>query len=339
MIKIMFLVVCLTFTLGTFSVVCAQDFGIALTKAFSEIPDGADVASMGNASTATPAFSSRNPAIVAVEVEDVKTTVGATGTYGYIHFGNGPSVNLYSGSLAARLPYGTVQITYSNGSSDSRKFTDSDTVKFDEIPSVELQYGFSLGKIFGDDALYGGVSYGYSESKLTLNNVTFLSEGLFRNTIVSEGSGHTFGTGMLYQIYKAINLGALYLHSWDGSRESVTSNGAVVDILRSKSQADELRVGIGIQVTPITFVAGDYRHLYLPDGQRDDQYYAGIEQGIIKDVLYIYGGWANGGTTTGIGLYFKHGGVNLAYMHRPMRALEEHLGKAEVFAASLYLNM
>lgn len=322
------------------SVSFADDFSTALTKALTQIPDGADSAAMGNASTATAAFASRNPAVVAVETENF-SRLGAMGSYGNIGFQNGMHVNFYSISATARLKKGAVQLIASNGNSNNGSVGPLETLQLNSSPGVELQYGIKVAEpLGGNDALYAGASYGYAESKLTLQFPAVDGTGGWSNAAMkSETTSHTAGIGLFYEAGKKLNLGALWLRSWEKNEEMFSYEGSFVGRFTSKAQNNQLRLGASCQVTPLTLIAFDYRHLYLEGGSRDDQYFAGIEQGLVKDVLYLYGGYADGGTTGGVGVYLKHGGANLAYLHRPLRALEPFFGKGDMLMASLYWNL
>ena len=307
----------------------AEDFSTALAKTMSQIPDGADVAGMGNASTATPEFSSRNPAIIAVESKE-KFNASGTATYGLINFSNGPKIDLYSVSGTFKLPVGAMQINLSNAGSNVGAVDEMTDAQFNSAPSINLQYGLKLGKnvLADDDSLYGGVSYSYGTSKITMHVADPILGDIFD---ITKSTSKEVGLGALYQ-FGVVNVGAFYAHSWDSADEYI--NDALDNT--TKSQTDTLRLGLGVHVTSSTYVAMDYRHLYLPNGEHDDQYYIGLEQYIIKDVLALYAGYADGGATAGVGIYGKSCGLNLGYMHRPFRATEEVFGKAEVFMLSIY---
>jgi len=76
----------------------AADFGPALSITTLSVPPGADSASIGNAWTATPKFSTYNPGTIAA-CDPYK--VGGSFTYGLLAFGHGPNINLYMGTLQA----------------------------------------------------------------------------------------------------------------------------------------------------------------------------------------------------------------------------------------------
>jgi len=308
----------------------SQDVNTALAKTYTEVPDGADVLSMGNANTSLPSdYSTRNPG--AVDATDYpESKFGAATTYANIGFKNGPSVNLYSVSAITRFPIGTLQVTYKNGGSSTGMIDEfGDTLKLDRLPSIDMQCGLRVGSnLLWTDELYAGLGYSYAEYKL-LGRAYDSQLNLV--DVSSLQHSHTLESGVLYRIAKKVNIGAVYLHSWDAtdaSQDGVTQT--------TRSETDQLRLGISAKVTSRTLISADYRHLYLPNGEHDDQYFFGIEQYVVKDVFALYGGWANGGVTTGFGVYSKHCGVNFGYMHRPFRAAEEIFGKADVIMASLY---
>jgi hypothetical protein len=322
---------------GFFQDAKATDFPTALEKTISQVPDGADVAGMGNASTSlTSDYSTRNPGALDAMDAEPRNKVGAAVTYASIGFKDGPAVKLYSISGGVRLPVGTLQVVYSDGSSKTGTIDEFDTtLKFDHFPSINVQYGAKLksGVLRSDDEVYAGIGYAYAKSKLSSRQFVGTPATTFTYDIVSESSSDMVETGMLYRIAKVVNFGAYYSHSW------ISTTDTVNDFTETAySQTDQLRIGISVKVTPLTLVSADYRHLYLPGNQHDDQYFAGVEQYLIKDALALYGGWANGGATAGLGIYFLNGGFNIAYMHHGFRSMEEFLGKSEMVMASLYIN-
>lgn len=318
---------------GMTGIVYAEDFRTALEKTMSEIPDGGDIAAMGNASTAVLEFSSSNPAIIAagtVSGIESDSKVGACADFGFISFRNGLRVKtgFFSGTM--KLPAGFVQLSVSDARSNEGDIDEFSNMEFDNAPSASLQYGLKLAENF-----YGGVSYKYSQSKVT-SNVAIEDEESgepFVLELTSKSKGHEVGFGTLYRLGK-VNLGAFYAHSWDKSKEY--ADGFLES--EESTHADQIRVGASIQLTPMTMVAADWRYFWFPEGECDSQFFAGLEQYVVKDVLAVYGGYANGGLTTGLGIYFEKGGLNLGYMYRPFRSTEEFLGKAEMFEALVYWN-
>jgi len=63
-----------------------------------------------------------------------------------------------------------------------------------------------------------------------------------------------------------------------------------------------------------------------------------VEQQIIKDRLYAYAGWADKGPTAGLGLYFKNGGVNVAYMRNSYSDLRPHLGQDQTVMTTAFFR-
>jgi len=310
----------------------AEDFSTALSKTLSEIPSGADEAS-GIPSTAALDFSSKNPAIIAAGTAsgtEPKSKVGATINYGFISFKNGLDVNTGSMSGTVKMPVGVAQLTISDGRSNTGDIDEYSDIKFNSFPSAELQYGLKVA-----DSLYAGVSYTYSQSKIT-SNMTMEDEASgepYNLSLTSKEKSNELGAGILYRLGK-LNLGAFYGHSWDQSRNYVDGTLESTD----NSKTDQLRLGASIQILPTTMLAMDYRYFWFPDSIHDAQYFAGVEQYVYKDIIALYGGYANGGAATGLGVYFENGGLNLAYMYRPFRSTEKYLGKAEVLEVLLYLN-
>lgn len=312
----------------------AQSFSEAMAKSVSQISEGADVAGMGGANTAlTSDYTIRNPGAADVSDAQSRSRVGILATYENVNFKKGPDINLYIVSAAFRFPVGTLQISYSDGSSNVANLDEFNTLKFDKFTSIDAQYGLKLGEdlLCRNDELYAGVGYAYSESKVSGQFILPVPGTTLVFNSVSESVGNTLESGILYRIAKKVNLGVMYLHSWDSSDDSLDGFTQTTN-----SQTDQLRLGVSAKITPLTLVAFDYRHIYLPNGEDDDQYFAGIEQYLIKDRLALYGGWANGGVTTGVGIYTPYGGINVGYMHRTLRATEEFLGKADVLAVSIF---
>jgi hypothetical protein len=66
-----------------------------------------------------------------------------------------------------------------------------------------------------------------------------------------------------------------------------------------------------------------------------DQIFAGVEQQIVKDRLYVYGGWAASGPTAGIGVYFKNVTFNVAYANNTFADLDPHMGHSQMFMATI----
>jgi len=322
------LVVVLMIAMMTFSV-HAEDFDIALSKTISEIPDGADAAAMGGATIATPDFSSKNPAIIAIPPEGEKTPdFGVYANYGFIKFKNGPDVNLGFVSGTAKLPVGVLQIMGSYAGSDVGRMNEFNDIKINSSPFVGFQYGLPIAK-----DLYAGISYTYSESEITMHASI---EKPFDLELISKSKGHEVGAGMLYQLLKnKVSVGMFYAHSWD--EEKTFMDGSLDSAERSET--DQVRLGVSAKITSMTMISAEVRHYWFPDGVTNTQYFIGVEQYLIKELLAVYGGYANGGATIGLGVYSnKYGALNIAYMNRPFRATEDFLGKADAFMLSVYFT-
>ena len=316
----------------------AADFSKALDIATTNIPSGADVAGMGNVQAAVSAFSSGNPAIVGCPEEPYR--IGASATYAFINFKNGPGVNLYSGTVSAKMPVGYLQINGSNirsGNSVTRMDTDT---QFNSAPSVEVMYGLKVAEnlLRTGDKLYLGAGGSFSGSKMS-----FSSQG--QNLETSQSRGFGVKTGFLYQPIKHVSVGGFY--SYSGSRtktselvQTENEDGSVSNGNHSRNSSgdvQQVRIGASWEILPGTLIAADFQHLNIGSLKRD-QVFAGVEQQIIKDRLYVYGGWAASGPTAGIGVYLKHGGLNVAYMSNPFADLNPHLGRNQMIMATAYFN-
>lgn len=321
------------------------DFPDALAIAVANLPPDASNAGMGNCWAATPNFGSNSPAVTAMYPEDVKASV--SGLYAIVNFKNGPNLNAYQGSVLARLPIGVAQVSYSNGASNTfHEVGDGyeNSLKFNSLPSVDVQYGFKAAQDLFDvgDALYLGVGYLYSGGKISSRTVLASPATSWGNDLVSESTSHGVSGAATYQLMKKATLGVFYRHTWDKTEDNATIlDGSFSENAVSRAESNQFRIGVSAQVTDLTLLALDFQHVNFYDDTRNasfDQWFAGIEQGIIKDVLYAYGGWAADGPTAGLGLYFPKGGINVAYMSKPFRDLEPFLGKAQMVMLSGYLN-
>lgn len=306
-----------------------EDFGTALGMATMNVPSGADSASMGGATTAAPEFSSNNPAIVAAGQE---FKIGSSLTYARIGFKSGPDINVYAVNVSGKLPVGVFQISYSDVRSGAETTLMDADAKFNSSPSLSVLYGLKVKKnlLISNDELYLGVSY----SPLQKSRLTFSLDG--ENVLQSKSDGYAYGAGALYKPTKALSIGAYYSRSRSNEEEY---DFMFDEATKEVSESEQIRLGIGCQVTELTFIAVDYQHLNI-DGAKKDQLFAGIEQGIIKDLLYVYGGFAGSfkSPTAGVGVYFKNGGLNIAYMNNPFDNLKPYLGKAEIVMATGYIS-
>lgn len=306
----------------------AADFETALDIAIKNMPAGADIAAMGNTDAASLDFSSNNPAVIGYADEKNPSQGGLSGTFGMIDFSRGPAALLYMANGQINSGYGNFQLSYSFLNSGSDKTLMGMKAQFDASHSIGLLWGKKVSsEIFSDqDELYFGLGGGYSKSQMTF--------GRKKDLLRSEAEGASLTAGFLYRPFEGLNLGGYYVHDFSWSQEK--------DLVANEknqyfSGIDQVKVGASYQLFEMTTLAVNYQFLNL-DGQTKHQVFAGVEQGIIKDILYLYGGWAGSGPTAGIGLYFKNGGVNFAYMHDPFNDLNGHLGKADVYMVSVYWN-
>lgn len=320
---------CFLFVVPNFSY--AADFGQALGIMDANKAPDALSASRGNTWAADPEGSSNNPACIAAG-EPFKKLSGSV-NYSATFFGKGPTLHSYDTSLYANVPFGgVVEVTLGNlrsGSAATRM--DGEAVQFNHQPYFEVQYGLKVkdSLIREGDKLYLGVGAGMDWSKMG-----FASQG--QNTFISRSRGMTLKCGALYQLSDNWNFGAMY--SWSGSwnedrdLENATST-------KSTSHTHQARVGASWKVLPNfgTTLSADVQYLNLGSVNRV-QPFVGIEQQIVKEKLYVYGGWAASGPTAGVGYYLKNGGINVAYQHNPYADLNPHLGKANVIMATAFFK-
>jgi len=331
----------------------SANFDTAMGIAEANVPPGADVACMGNAWTATPDFSTNNPAVIAI-MEDLRA--GGSFTYGLMNFEDGPDISIYSTTVQGKLPVGFMEITYSQGTSGTGA-TDMDTylardliyvktdIEFDSIRSIDMQYGLKVKDNFlkEGDRLFLGLSVSpYAKSKLLFKERLLIkskSRLLFKSSSIdfmqAKSKGYAVGFGFCYMLPNRIGIGSYYQYSHDKSEETNLWNNMTV---KSAGHTDLFRFGASWQMFPLTFIAADYQHIAM-EGAHKNQAFVGIEQGIIKDSVYLYGGWAGDGPTTGIGIYLKYGGINVAYMHHAFNDLEPFLGKTQIGMVTIYFYL
>ncbi len=324
--KFSFLAVMVFMLFGVAGIGQAKDFATALEITLSEIPDGGDIAAMGNPAVRRD-FSTKNPAVTGASI--VSKNVVVCANYGLFAFKNGFDMSLYSVSAMTKLPLGITRLTVTEGNSTTGGIDEIGDIKLNGLTSIELQYGLPLS-----DDLYGGIVYTHNRSKLTIDTM-FFDETVgvpFDVELASETRSHEIGVGLLYRLGEKVDLGFFY------NRASSRSRDYVNDIKEgtARSATDQLRAGFSAQLALGTVLAAEYRHFWFEE-ERDAQYFAGIEQYLNK-IVALYCGYANGGATAGLGIYLKNGGLNLAYMHRPFRSTEDFLGEAKVFEALLFWN-
>lgn len=338
-------------------IVCADGFGTALNIMSANRPPDALSASRGNTWVADPEGSSNNPACIAAG-EPFK--VAGSANYFATFFKKGPTVHAYETSIYAAVPFGGVaQLTLGNSQSGFAKTRmDGDSIRFDHQPYFDIAYGLKVKEnLFRDgDKLFVGVGGGINWFKMG-----FASQG--HTNFISRSRGINLYSGVLYQPSENLNFGASYSWSrdWNEDREQIFSEGngsplgwnedgeqifseetsstAGWNSRRSTSDIHQVRVGASWQILPKfgTTLAVDVQYLNL-NGTSRVQAFAGVEQQIIKDRLYVYGGWAGSGPTAGVGLYFKNGGVNIAYQNNPYADLNPHLGRAQTIMATAFFR-
>ena len=312
----------------------AADFGTALSIVTSNIPPGADVAGMGNCWVALPGFSANNPANVAA---GDPFCFGALYSYWLIAFKRGPNLNVHISSASVALPKGVLQVNFSSANSGSAGTAMDVDAKFAYAPTIELMYGVkAFESLLRDgDKLYLGVGGSLSTAKMN-----FSLSG--QNMLVSRTRGFQAKTGFLYQPMKGLNFGGMYSYLCDRNDDrklNINEDDGLQSwsAKRSTSDIHQFRLGVSWQVLPRLLLAADYQHLNIGHVKRD-QYFVGAEFYVIKEVLAVYGGWANSGPTAGISAYWKWGGANVAYMNNTFDDLNRHLGRSQMVMATVFMN-
>lgn len=322
----------------------AADFEKEFAKALTNIPPDASNASMGNAWAATPLFGSNSAAVTAM---GTFKNGGASFNYGFIGFDKGPDVQFWSPSVAMKLPVGVLQVSYTAGSSDRGTFYEefseegvySEDIEFDSVEEIDLQYGLLAGeKIFlSEDKLYLGIGYNHARGYLEFGQRFLAEDFSLSGLLESKTKSHSWSASAVYQPNSKLSLGVFYAHSWDKGKDKAYFDGELIETDSYREQSNQYRFGVGVQVIPSTFVAVDFQHLDLPSGN-SDQIFAGVEQAVVGDWLYVYAGWAGDGPTGGVGAYFENGGINLAYMHDTNDGLDDTLGKTDLWMVAGYWN-
>jgi hypothetical protein len=304
----------------------AADFETALGIASFFIPPGADTAAFGNAWTATPDLSSNNPAVIAAADS---TRISTSIDYGIASFGNNAFIHYITGTISGKLPVGTMELSVSDTVSGRLKPNGNLNYKIVSAPSIQILYGLRVkkGLFTEDDSLFVGAGYSCG-----VEHASSASGETGMATVKTQGN--TFSGGLLYKPSSNWNIGAYYAKA---KGTSTTYDNTAQGGISTAEEADLFRVGAGWQVFSETFVAVDYQHLNI-EGSNSNRIFAGIKQGIIKDRLYLYAGWAGTGLTGGVGLDFKNAGFNIAFMDNPFSDLKEHLGRARFYMFSGYVE-
>ncbi len=321
------------------------DLSTAIDIMASGLPAGADVAGMGNASTAQPDFSSNNPATLGAVPNLEKFTASGTATYGRINFQGGPlfagqtpDTTIKSGSVSAKIGKGVAQLNYTHASAneiselylyDGGGWGQSFQINRDE--SVSVLYGIKIA-----DEWSIGLGYARSESHVTSSFYAGTMATGYVLDFEDKAEGDSYSAGVLYQPTSWLNLGAEYEYTREVD-EMIQKNygGYAMD---DTSHSQRARGGASIKITPMTTLAADLQYYKIAGEVEKLQLFAGIEQGVIKDVAYLYAGWANSGPTVGLGVYLEHGGINLAYQRNVSDEMAEYFGRADLLIGSLYLT-
>ncbi|MFA6383226.1 MAG: hypothetical protein WCX17_02285 [Parcubacteria group bacterium] len=302
----------------------AADFDGVLSTSIKNLPGNADVAGMGGADVGAPVdFTSPDPSTLGAGEE---TAFGFSGTCGYITGMNG---RFCGGSVAARLPLGTLQVSYSGGNSDS-VFLPKEGVDFkiNRSNSATIQYGVKVAeKVFGsEDKVYAGVGVTpFSETRTTI-----LMGGT--KLLKTDSSEYAFSFGTHYE-NKNFNAGAFYEYS----HSSDTTKDLIADEkVNEKSESHLFRTGASYKIVEGLMVIANYQYANV-GGYVTNRIFGGAEVCPIESVCG-YAGHNGSGFTGGIGIYPSDSwGMNLAYVDNLDKKLEAQIGKKpSVIMFSLY---
>lgn len=309
----------------------AAGFSQASSIMSATISPGPDSLSMGGCWVALPNFSSNNPAVVAAG-DPYKAAVSYS--FNWIKFGRGPSIGLHITSLSVTLPKGVLQLNVANANSASAGTAMEADMKFDYSSYIELMYGLQVAEslIRNGDKFFLGVG-----GSLTASRISFSQLG--QSMFVARSRGFEAKTGFLYQPAKGLNFGGTYIYSRDRNddRELTFSDDGSPSWSGKRSNSDlhQFRLGASWQVLPRLLLAADYQHLNVGHVKRD-QYFVGAEFQVVKEIVSIYAGCANGGPTVGLGVYpNKHVGLNVAYGRNLFQDLDPHLGRSQMVSAMI----
>ncbi|MEI7890851.1 MAG: hypothetical protein WCI36_02685 [bacterium] len=307
---------------------CGASFDESLTAVSSGLPMGADVAAMGGICTLED-FSSANPAVTSISSG---ATRSGTINYGNFQFKKN-MLEVVSGSVASSVGDVVLQLSFAHGETPLRFLSSEELFRIKRSDTLDFQFGGNVfhGLLLDGDEVYLGM--GYSFNKSVQDGITFAATS--RNEFVVDSSSHGVTIGFAYKPIKQVTIGGF------GSR--IWTNSTSIDDGWQNSEISSFHsighLGISAKIIEGTTLAFDYQSLSFSDSDtKFDQYFLGIEQYLIRDHVAVYGGLANGGLTTGIGLYFKNGGLNLSYGNNIAKETKEFFGSCDAYMASVYLN-
>lgn len=305
----------------------ATDLGIAMFN----VPQGADIAGMGNADAAAwNGFSSNNPAAIAFELPGNTCKNAGAINWGTINFKNGPTIDFYALSGTRKFGQDFITVTGTYFASDTGTMKDGFESRFRPCRNLDITWARKINEnlFFSKDELYFGANAEMGKSEMNFYYRDWRNK---RKTAIQSKSDSMGGTvGLLYKINK-VHFGVYWNRVWEKSKER--------DVVFKKketyrSHSDKFRLGASWQILEGTFIAGDYQFLNI-DGTKEHQFFTGVEQKVI-DPVYLYAGIANHNPTCGIGIYFPRGGFNLAFAK--MDEMKKHFGTGKLVTALFFFS-
>jgi hypothetical protein len=280
-------------------------------------PRGADGASIGNATTATPGFSSDNPAILPTYWVNGNTyNMSAFG--GYIPLQNGPKIVTHSEAVTVKFPVGTGQIYFTDSFSAKSPIPLGIDARIDRVQKLNFMYGVEVSRsfLFKDDSLNIGVSVTPPIGSTALS--FFMDDVLMSKAVSTE---YAFGGGLLYRPTKKISIGASYQ---EGHTSTIETNALTETTTKKRSTSRLTKFGVGVQAMEKLLLTVEYQHINLGTTARN-QVAAGAEL-CVDPTVCLYGGHNGNGFTGGLGIYpNKNVSINVGYMQNVSSSTKQPL--------------
>lgn len=310
----------------------AASFDESMTAVSASLPLGADVGAMGNVGTLEE-FSSNNPAISSIMGEG---NVSGTANYGYFKFAKS-NLQTVSASITKKIGPAALQVAVGHGETPTSNIGEFETFRIKESNTLNLQLGGEVASgMIGNDVLYAGLGYTYGQSTQKGSFPVLVEEEFFISKYSSETKSHGATVGAAYKPIKEVTIGAFATRTWN--RSEFTMDGVEGSEV-SKSFSDIHHLGFAYKIFEGTTLAGDYQQVRFSNSStKFNQYFVGVEQYVVKDIVALYAGIANEAPTAGIGVYFTNGGLNLSYGHNMLRETKAYLGSCDAYMASTYFN-
>ena len=319
--------------MGFAQLALADNFSTAMAVVDSGVFRGPD--DPGGADAALPSdYSTNNPASIASPASSAdgdKIKVNASVVYNWLNFTRGPSVNVLTESVSAKLPVGVLQLNVTQGESGSPDHTlmgvDADVA----LQSISILYGLKVGEnlLVQGDKLYLGISGSpYSHSKLV-----FSVPGM--DLLESKSDGYAVGGGFQYMLNEKLRVGGYYSYSSSNDHQFDFTTGSSE---RSRSNLHQARLGASYKLNDRLFFAGELQYLNI-EGTEKLQPFVGAELAIVKDAVFLTAGYASHGPSVGLGVYGKNIGFAASYTYDLVQETKPFLGRTDLVTAMIYVSL